>query len=221
MTRPILVLRPQPGNEATARRIEARGGTAIRLPLFAVRALDWTVPDPADHDALILTSANAIRHAGPQLERLRALPVWAVGRATAEAVREAGFEAVRQGEGGMDALADVARAAGVRRALHLAGREHHAGAPDIVTATRIVYASEPLPVAAAMAAGLGECVALLHSARAGAALAALPGIDRAAIRLAAISEPAARAAGEGWRSVDIAMHPRDPDLIDLALRLAD
>ena len=37
----LAVLRPEPGNTATAGRIEAAGARAIRLPLFAVKALDW------------------------------------------------------------------------------------------------------------------------------------------------------------------------------------
>jgi uroporphyrinogen-III synthase len=37
MTRSLAVLRPEPGNAATAARIEARGLTAIRLPLFEMR----------------------------------------------------------------------------------------------------------------------------------------------------------------------------------------
>ena len=65
MTRPIAVLRPEPGNAATADRIAALGLAAIRLPLFEVRALDWAPPDPAGFDALLLTSANAPRLAGP------------------------------------------------------------------------------------------------------------------------------------------------------------
>ena len=35
MSRPIAVLRPEPGNGATVAAIEAAGGMAIRLPLFA------------------------------------------------------------------------------------------------------------------------------------------------------------------------------------------
>ena len=48
----------------------------------------------------MLTSANAIRHGGAGLERLRSLPVHAVGEATAAAAREAGFAVAGIGEGG-------------------------------------------------------------------------------------------------------------------------
>ena len=79
MSRAVAVLRPEPGNAATATRVEAAGLAAIRLPLFAVRALDWTPPDPAAFDALILTSANTPRLAGPGIDSLASLPVFAVG----------------------------------------------------------------------------------------------------------------------------------------------
>ena len=39
MTRPLAVLRPEPGNAATTQAIEALGRRAIRLPLFRVMPL--------------------------------------------------------------------------------------------------------------------------------------------------------------------------------------
>ncbi len=81
--KPLAVLRPEPGNAATAARIAAAGARTIRLPLFAVGPLAWTPPDPAVHDALLLTSANAVRQAGPGLAGYRTLPVHAVGAAPA------------------------------------------------------------------------------------------------------------------------------------------
>ena len=58
---PIAVLRPEPGNTATAAWLAAAGFTVRRLPLFEVRPIDWSPPDPADHDAIVFTSANALR----------------------------------------------------------------------------------------------------------------------------------------------------------------
>ena len=48
MSRPIVVLRPEPGARATVARIEALGAHAVAAPLFAIRPLPWTPPDPAD-----------------------------------------------------------------------------------------------------------------------------------------------------------------------------
>lgn len=221
MSRAIAVLRPEPGNARTATRIEAGGGRALRLPLFAVRPVAWTPPDPAGHDALILSSANAVRHGGPGLEALKALPVLAVGEATAQAARTAGFRVIASGVGGIDALMTAARAAGICRALHLTGRDHLPGDPAIIADTRILYESVATPVARQDAARLNGTVALVHSARAAAALAALGGIDPATITLAAISAEAAAPAGTGWRVVAVAAQPDDEALVTLALGLAD
>ena len=99
MTRRLAVLRPEPGNSATAARIVAAGFDAVRLPLFAVEPLAWTAPDPGEYDALLLTSANAVRHAGTALDRLRGVPVVAVGQATANAARAAGLTVAITGDG--------------------------------------------------------------------------------------------------------------------------
>ena len=75
---PLLVTRPEPGNSATIARAAALGLDAYAMPLFAARALPWTAPAPQDFDAILLTSAQAVRLAGPQLMRLALLPVYAV-----------------------------------------------------------------------------------------------------------------------------------------------
>ncbi|MBD8547249.1 uroporphyrinogen-III synthase [Sphingomonas sp. CFBP 8760] len=214
MNRAVAVLRPEPGNARTAALIAARGGRAIRLPLFAVAATTWTPPDPAGFDALVATSANAFRHGGDGLARLRTLPVWAVGRATAYAAADAGFAVEVIGARGVESL--VAAMPAGRRLLHLAGRERIA-IPDAVAIT--VYAAEPLPVAPDALAALAGGVALLHSARAGARLAAL--VDRRGdIELIAISGAVAAAAGGGWASVTVAARPDDATLVALALGAA-
>ncbi|MDF2381976.1 uroporphyrinogen-III synthase [Nostoc ellipsosporum NOK] len=222
MSRPIAVLRPEPGNRATAAAIEAAGRTAIRMPLFAAGPVAWHAPDPAAFDALLLTSANALRHGGPQLGALRSLPVHAVGSATAAAARHAGFAIAFAGTGDGAALIAAAEAAGVRRALLLGGRTRMLDAGGIVARAITVYASEPLAIAPERAARLHGAIALVQSARAGARLAELvaPG-HRATIGIAAISPRAAGAAGPGWGSVAIAADMQAATLIALALQLAD
>ena len=92
MTRPIAVLRPEPGNAATVTRVTAAGWRAIALPLFVVRPLAWTAPDPSDFDGVLFTSANAVRHGGEELSQLTGLPAFAVGENSAQAARGAGFD---------------------------------------------------------------------------------------------------------------------------------
>lgn len=222
MSRAIAVLRPEPGNRVTAAAIEARGRRAIRMPLFEVRPVAWQVPAAADFDALILTSANAPRHGGPGFAALQGLPVHAVGKATADAARRAGFAVAHVGEDGASSLLAQAEAAGVRRALHLAGRERTLAAGGIVGAVIIVYASERrTPDDVARLAGN---IALVQSARAAAWLGELVDaqrIDRSAIILVAISPAVAAAAGEGWERVLVPETVSSEALIETAIALAD
>lgn len=224
MSRAIAVLRPEPGNAATAAAIEALGLTAIRLPLFEVHAIDWTPPDVTRFDALLLTSANALRRAGPGLAALRGLPVHAVGDATAAAARDAGLEVVAVGDRDGAALVAAAAASGVQRALLLGGRDRAVEEHPIIAEAIAVYASEPVAVALEALDQLAGSVVLLHSARAARRVADLidrAGIDRRTVRLAAISAAAAEAAGGNWEGIAAAASPDDATLIQLARTLAD
>jgi uroporphyrinogen-III synthase len=224
MSRAIAVLRPEPGNAATAAAIEALGLTAIRLPLFEVHAIDWTPPDVTRFDALLLTSANALRRAGPGLAALRGLPVHAVGDATAAVARDAGLEVVAVGDRDGAALVAAAAASGVQRALLLGGRDRAVEEHPIIAEAIAVYASEPVAVALEALDQLAGSVVLLHSARAARRVADLidrAGIDRRTVRLAAISAAAAEAAGGNWEGIAAAASPDDATLIQLARTLAD
>ncbi|ONF96127.1 uroporphyrinogen-III synthase [Sphingomonas jeddahensis] len=219
MSRPALVLRPAPGDSATANRLHAAGLTAIRLPLFAVVPLPWTLPEGRP-DALLLTSANAVRHAGAGLDRLRAMPVVAVGAGTAAAAAQAGLHVILTGSTDGAAAVALAQEQGWRRLLRLGGRERTplAGVTDVA-----VYASEPLDLPLdALAAAQGSVV-LLHSTRAArrfAELAGRDGIRRNEVRVAAISDAVAGAAGLGWDQIAIASRPRDDALVAAAATLA-
>ncbi|GAA0736218.1 uroporphyrinogen-III synthase [Sphingomonas japonica] len=217
--RPIAVLRPEPGASATAGRIAAAGMTALRLPLFAVVPVAWQVPDPAGFDSLLLTSANAVRHAGEGLRSLAGLPVLAVGQATADAARAAGLTVAVTGTHGVGALGEWAQAMGFARALHLAGRDR-TEALALAADTRVVYASERVDPPADAVAALGGAVALVHSPRAGSALRDVAGDLRPSIRVVAISAEALEAIGGGWDSTAIAALPSDAALIDAARTLA-
>jgi uroporphyrinogen-III synthase len=224
VTRGIAVLRPEPGNAATVVRIKAAGGRAVALPLFAIRPLDWTVPDAADFDAILLTSANAARHGGQALAQLAGLPAFAVGEKTAAAARGAGFDVKASGETDVAAIVAAASAQGFRRLLHLGGRERSIAVGGAIGAAIAVYANEAREIDPTALAALAGTVALLHSARAARRLGELvdaAGIARADIALAAISATVAGSAGLGWSAVAIAATPRDQTLIDAALALID
>ena len=172
-------------------------------------------------DALMLTSANAVRHAGPALALYRSLPAYTVGTPTAAAARAAGFIDIRPGATDAAALLDTIAGDGVTHALHLTGREHRAVAhPKVRVTSRIVYAADAVDaLSSAAEAALAEgAIALLHSPRAATLFAHLVA-DRAAIAIAAFSPAIAAAAGPGWRAVAIAAFPTDAALLDAARRL--
>ncbi|WP_066647493.1 MULTISPECIES: uroporphyrinogen-III synthase [Sphingomonas] len=224
MTRRFAVLRPEPGNAATCARLRAGGHDAIALSLFEIVGLPWTPPDPADFDALVLTSANAVRAAGPSLAAFMQLPTFAVGAATARAATAAGMTLAATGDDDAEALIAAAARAGVARALHLGGRETRVVATGIVAASIAVYASDPLPVDHAALAAIIGATALVHSPRAAERLRALVdehGLGRGAIAIAALSPAVAQAAGSGWARVSIARQPSDAALIEAAVAASD
>src|SRR3546814_18306225 len=69
----VLVTRPQPGADTTAERLSALGHDVRTAPLFTVHSLQWSPPGEVI-DALMVTSANAMRLSGPLPEAWRALP---------------------------------------------------------------------------------------------------------------------------------------------------
>jgi uroporphyrinogen-III synthase len=226
MERPdVLILRPEPGAQRTAERAQAMGLNAVAAPIFRIEPIAWDPPDPAPFDAILLTSANAARHAGPGLAAFTHLPCFAVGEGTASAAVEAGFAHIRTGASDGAALLDRMAEDGVVRAFQPCGRDHIAlGRAGIAIERRPVYsagAEQALPPEGLKAIRAGA-LALLHSPRAAAHFAALidaADVDRAGIAIAAISEAAAAAAGSGWKSVEAAPLPRDHALLELAVRL--
>jgi uroporphyrinogen-III synthase len=217
----VLILRPQPGADESAARARALGLSPVIAPLFRIEPLDWQPPNPAGFDAVVLTSANALRHAGPKLAPFRHLPAFAVGEATAAAAGDAGFGDIRTGPADVGALTDMMAEQGVRRAFHPCGADHVAPTSEGLSVMSIpVYWSAAAANldSRAIAAIERGALALLHSPRAGQLFGALVGARRDGIRIAAISASAAEAAGAGWRSVAIADRPRDQALLELAAK---
>jgi uroporphyrinogen-III synthase len=81
--------------------LEQMGHEATVDPLLSVSFEDGETIDLEDAQAVIATSRNALRalKASPALADARALPLFAVGRATAEEARALGFETVITGAG--------------------------------------------------------------------------------------------------------------------------
>jgi uroporphyrinogen-III synthase len=211
VSRPLLVLRPQPGADATAERARAFRLQPAVAPLFAIRAMPWTAPSAAAFDALLFTSASAVRAAG-DVSAYAHLPVVAVGDATADAARTAGLTIAETGDADGRAVVAASRFA---RLLHLAGRRH-APLDDPRVTSVPVYAAEALPPPPLP----NEGVALLHSGRAARRFAAIVA-DRGGYDLVTISPAVAADAGDGWRSVVAAAQPRDAAMLALAAPLCE
>lgn len=215
--RRVLVLRPEMGASATIARAKAIGLEALAVPLFEVEPVRWVVPDLAGFDGLLLTSANAIRHGGKQLDRLRALPAFAVGEATAEAALQAGFDVVATGESGIDGL--LGSIEPHVRLLHLTGEDRREPPdPRRPIVSIAVYRARSIDTPDLSAAP--GSVALIHSPRAGRRFAELID-DRALIAIAAISPAAAEAVGTGWEIVRSAERPTDEAVLALAACLCN
>lgn len=213
---PLIILRPEPGASATAIRAEALGLNVIKCPLFVVEALAWDVPDPRDFDRLLLTSANAVRHAGAGLAALKALPCWCVGEATAAVARSAGLGVERVGTS--DAASLLAVAPRYHRLLWLTG-EQHGEKPltlDVRNSVICVYHTRTLNINPETLNR--PAVALLHSERAARRLAEV-GQVKGQVALVAISPAVAAAAGPGWREVWWSSAPDDTEMLAIAAKL--
>src|SRR3546814_2229550 len=88
----------------------------------------------------MLTSANARLHVVPQLDRFKHLPAFAVGEATGEAAREAGFTVAAAGRSDVNALVKIVAAQGSRRIFHPCGRDRRTFDPaPLAIIHRYVY----------------------------------------------------------------------------------
>lgn len=176
----IWITRAQPGADATAERVRALGHDAVVAPLLAVRPLPDAKADLRGVAALAFTSANGVR-AFADICGERGLKVFAVGAATAQAAKVAGFASVLSADGDVEALAEgiAARRGELRGAVLHPGAAEPAG--DLagslekhgVEARRLVlYETAPVALGAAEAEDLGRSDAvLLHSPRAAQVLA--------------------------------------------------
>lgn len=223
----VLVTRPEPGAAETANRLTALGFTPVLAPalLLAPRPL----APPARAQALLLTSRAAARALAPWN-----IPVLAVGTATAEAARAAGFTDVRAAGG--DAVALAALCAETLRPadgplLLAVGEGYSLDLTALLRARgfrvirRVVYAAReavalPEAARAAIAAG-GVSHAMFFSPRSaacsvalftGAGLGpALKGIEALAIspRVAVALERVA------WLGIRVAARPDQDHLLEL------
>ena len=172
----IVLTRPQEDSERTATALRAKGHDVLIAPLLRVEAVDAKLR--TNWGGVIVTSA----HAALALAQLAArdglikLPLYAVGKRTADASREIGFTDIVVAGGD---VRDLVRTIVARRAdekgplLYLAGEDRsgdligdltvHGIAAEMAVIYRAVAA--PFPVALIDALKAGAVDAVLHFSR--------------------------------------------------------
>lgn len=218
---PLIVIRPQPGNDATCAAARERGAEALAFPLFTIEPLAWAMPE-GPFDAILAGSANVFRHGGEVLQNLRDVPVIAVGETTAASARAAGFTVSRIGEGG---LQPVVATLPPGRYIRIAGEDRVdlTPQPGVRIETTVAYAARRSPLPSALAHVLETgAVVLLHSGEAARHFAAeckRLGIPRKSVRIACLAPRIATLAGEGWAAIATAPARTDAMLLETALRM--
>ncbi|MXO74268.1 uroporphyrinogen-III synthase [Altererythrobacter aerius] len=223
MSRPLVILRPEPGLSETVAAARALGLQPVPVPLFDIASVPWAVAHPDRYDGLLVGSGNTFRHGGPGLAALKQLPTLCVGERTAMAAMDHGFAVEMTGNGVLQGVLDAL--VPPRRLLRIGGEERvPVTAPSgIGIDDCIVYRAVPRPLspegAAALTAG---GLALLHSAAAARHFAAectRLGIVRANVEIAALGPRIADAAGRGWRAAHTADVVADAALLAIAEQL--
>jgi uroporphyrinogen-III synthase len=227
----VLITRPEPGASATATGVVALGLRPVMAPLLAIRWLQVAIPPSARLQAILVTSGNALAMLP---DSHRHLPLYAVGRATAERAQSQGFERVTSADGDADALCDLVTRScppGGPPLLLASGR--HQGNPlatelrkrGFSVVRRVVYAAEPvqsLPDAALDELRIGSLRAALffsaETARTWVRLVQSLPLREAVSELdaVAISQPAAVALEAlPWRRVRVAVRPNQDAMLAL------
>ena len=245
-----LLTRPRADSEILAALLRARGVDSLIEPVIEILPLDGArLPPLAPIQALLLTSANGVRALAallgtpleapeaPEAPEARDLPLLAVGAATAEAARQAGFTNVESAGGDVAALAALAKTwldpargpllhiAGSRIAGDLAAR---LGDQGFAVERHCIYRAE------ASDALSGETHDALASSKIDMVLFFSPRSARAFVKLIRAAAPesvparitaiclspavAEEAAGIKWRRIRAASRPEQAALLDEVAR---
>ena len=111
----IITIRPEPDASRDVGWLRRYQVPAIAVPVMRVAKQSFDLPDALSFQAIIFTSRQAVvaiagitsRDKVATLEAIRSLPVYAVGRRTALAARQAGFDNVTTGSGDGNSLVSL------------------------------------------------------------------------------------------------------------------
>lgn len=104
----LMITRPQADAGPLAALLAARGVETMIEPMLHIAFAEGPPPSLQGVQAVLATSANGVRALARRIPA-GGVPVAAVGAATAEAAREAGFAIVATAGGDVESLADVVR----------------------------------------------------------------------------------------------------------------
>ncbi|MCC7304820.1 MAG: uroporphyrinogen-III synthase [Alphaproteobacteria bacterium] len=166
----ILITRPTEEAACYASELEAMGFRVFIQPVLEINPVPFTMPAPADYQALLFTSVNGVR-AFPEKSGFGPVQVYCIGDRTAEEAAKKGFEnIISAGGSGEDLAALAAQKADPRgkKLLHVRG-EHAAQELDKIF-QNLGFACDKLVVYSAKpaAALYPECAALIKNKEVGA-----------------------------------------------------
>lgn len=232
----LLVTRPEPDCERTAAALRERGHDVVVAPLLRIEPIADADFGQGPFAGVVITSANAARWLAshPRRQEVIALPVFAVGRRSAEAASAAGLSAVISADQDVRALARLIverRPAGAAPLLHVAALDRagdlagELAALGVAVRTVVAYRAakaDALPAAAHQALSAGMLEGVLHFSRRSAEAyldcCSSAGLLRQGLALphyclsAQIAEPLV---GAGAAHVRIAARPEEAALLDL------
>jgi uroporphyrinogen-III synthase len=230
----LLLTRPELDAQRTATALRAQGHDVIIAPLLRIEPVTDAQIGAGPWVAILITSANAAPAvaAHARVTQWRALPVFAVGRRSADAMAAAGFADVTSADGNVSELARLvaARLRPAARLLYLAGEDRSGDlvgdlrARGFAVETAVIYravAATSLPTAAAQAL-TGGIDGVLHFSRRSAEVfidaARAAGVLESALQAAhfclsaPIAEPLAQA---GAADIRVAERPNEARLLAL------
>lgn len=239
--RRILVTRPQPAGDEFAEKLRREGFEAFVAPMTEYIETSVTVPDLAQYQALVFTSAQAVNILARHFAE-RYIPVFCVGDATAQTADAAGFRRVYSAQGDAQALAELIRSRRdqhhLKSILHVCGEDTAEDFADALKADGIfverapVYKAEftdrlPDDILRAIEQGAIDTVTFF-SARAAANFRHIleqgEGITGVAAHLEAVclsDRVAAEVTGLPWKGLRIASAPQMESVMEILRRRQD
>ena len=239
MTDKTLIIRPQPDADRDVACLARFQVPAAAIPVMQGITMRITWPDPGQFQGIVLTSRHAVNrlHASPDVAAWRNLPVFAVGNATAAAALAAGFGHIFTGPSNGEGLVPVIaayfgstsitnqpqlvwpRAADIGFDMVAALAPHGIRLDPVVVYQMVPRLDMTDAIRAALAKVQNGALVAMSARSVSLWRDALDAVGRGPERICLIagSNAIAAAAGDGWREIFVARHPRRSRLLAIAV----